>query len=27
MLRNGLKTVVGVDPDFDQVSEIRRIAP
>jgi predicted nucleic acid-binding protein len=27
MLRNGLKTIVSVDPDFDQVSEIRRIAP
>ena len=27
MLRNGLKTVVSVDPDFDQVSEIRRVAP
>ena len=25
MLRNGLKTVVSVDPDFDQVSEIRRV--
>jgi len=27
MLRNGLKTVVTVDSDFDQVSEIRRLAP
>ncbi len=27
MLRNGLKTVVSVDADFDQVSEIRRVAP
>jgi predicted nucleic acid-binding protein len=27
MLRNELKTVVSVDSDFDQVSEIRRIAP
>jgi predicted nucleic acid-binding protein len=27
MLRNGLKTVVSVDSDFDQVSEIRRVAP
>ena len=27
MLRNGLKTVVSVDSDFDQVSEIRRLAP
>lgn len=27
MLRNGLKTVVSVDPDFDQVSEIRRLPP
>jgi len=27
MLRNGLKTVVSADPDFDQVFEIRRVAP
>jgi hypothetical protein len=27
MLRNGLKTIVSVDPDFDQVAEIRRLAP
>jgi len=27
MLRNGLRTVVSVDSDFDQISEIRRIAP
>jgi hypothetical protein len=27
MLRNGLRTVVSVDSDFDQVSEIRRVAP
>jgi predicted nucleic acid-binding protein len=27
MLRNGLKTVVSVDSDFDPVSEIRRVAP
>ena len=27
MLHNGLRTVVSVDPDFDQVSEIRRVAP
>jgi predicted nucleic acid-binding protein len=27
MLRNGLKTVISVDSDFDQVSEIRRVAP
>jgi hypothetical protein len=27
MLRNGLQTVVSVDPDFDQVSQIRRLAP
>lgn len=27
MLRNGLKTLVSVDSDFDQVSEIRRVAP
>ena len=27
MLRNGLKTVVSVDFDFDQVSEIQRVAP
>jgi len=27
MLGNGLKTVVSVDPDFDQVSDIRRVAP
>ncbi len=27
MLRNGLRTVVSVDSDFDQVAEIRRIDP
>jgi predicted nucleic acid-binding protein len=27
MLRNGLKTVVSVDSDFDQVSQVRRLAP
>jgi uncharacterized protein len=27
MLNNGLKTVVSVDADFDQVVEIRRVAP
>ncbi|MHB8654631.1 MAG: type II toxin-antitoxin system VapC family toxin [Terriglobia bacterium] len=27
MLQNGLTTVVSVDSDFDQVSEIRRVAP
>ena len=27
MLRNGLATVVSVDSDFDQASEIRRVAP
>jgi hypothetical protein len=27
MLRNGLTTVVSVDPDFDQIPEIRRVAP
>ena len=27
MLRNGLRTVVSTDADFDQVSEIRRIEP
>ncbi len=27
MLRNGLKTIISVDSDFDQVSEIRRLAP
>ena len=27
MLRNGLRTVVSVDTDFDQISEIRRVAP
>jgi hypothetical protein len=27
MLRNGVRTVVSVDSDFDQVSEIRRVAP
>jgi len=27
MLRNGLRTVVSVDSDFDQVSEIQRIEP
>jgi predicted nucleic acid-binding protein len=27
MLRNGLKTVVSADSDFDRVAEIRRIAP
>ena len=27
MLRNGLRTVISVDPDFDQIPEIRRVAP
>jgi hypothetical protein len=27
MVRNGLKTIVSVDPDFDQISQIRRVAP
>lgn len=27
MLRNGLQTVASVDPDFDQIPGIRRIAP
>jgi predicted nucleic acid-binding protein len=27
MLRNGLRTVASVDPDFDQIPEIRRIPP
>jgi len=27
MLRNGLETVVSVDSDFDQVSQVRRLAP
>jgi hypothetical protein len=27
MLRNGIKTVVSVDSDFDQISEIRRVDP
>lgn len=27
MLHNGLSTVVSVDPDFDPISEIRRVAP
>ena len=27
MLRGGLKTIVSVDPDFDQVQEIRRVDP
>ena len=27
MLNNGLQTVVSVDADFDQVVEIRRVAP
>jgi len=27
MLRNGLRTVASVDSDFDQIPEIRRIAP
>ncbi len=27
MLRNGLRTVISVDPHFDQISEIRRVAP
>jgi predicted nucleic acid-binding protein len=27
MLRNGLQTVVSVNSDFDQVSEIRRVDP
>jgi uncharacterized protein len=27
VLRNGLSAIVSVDSDFDQISEIRRIAP
>lgn len=27
MLRNGLSTIVSVDPDFDQILEIRRLPP
>ncbi|MGA3327286.1 MAG: type II toxin-antitoxin system VapC family toxin [Terriglobia bacterium] len=27
MLRKGLQTVISVDPDFDQIPEIRRVAP
>jgi predicted nucleic acid-binding protein len=27
MLRHGIKTIVSVDPDFDQVREIRRVEP
>ena len=27
MLRNGLKTIVSVDSDFDQLSQIHRLAP
>ena len=27
MLRNGLRTVVSVDSDFDEISEIRRLDP
>lgn len=27
MLGNGLRTVVSVDPHFDQIAEIRRVAP
>jgi len=27
MLRNGLMTLISTDPDFDQISEIRRRAP
>ncbi|MGH9368660.1 MAG: PIN domain-containing protein [Thermoanaerobaculia bacterium] len=27
MLRNGLKRVISVDADFDQIREIRRIEP
>ena len=27
MLRNGLTTVISVDPDFDRIPEIRRLAP
>ncbi len=27
MLRHGLKTIVSVDPDFDQIREIRRVGP
>ncbi len=27
MLRNGVRTVVSVDPDFDQIAEVRRIPP
>jgi predicted nucleic acid-binding protein len=27
MLRNGLETIISVDADFDQISEIHRVAP
>jgi predicted nucleic acid-binding protein len=27
MVRNGLKTIVSVDPDFDQLAQIQRLAP
>jgi len=27
MMRNGLRTVVNVDSDFDKVSAIRRVVP
>lgn len=27
MLRNGLETIISVDADFDQMSEIGRVAP
>ena len=27
MLRNGVKTIVSVDPDFDQIPQIKRLAP
>jgi hypothetical protein len=27
MLRNEVKTIISVDPDFDQVSQVRRLAP
>lgn len=27
MLRNGMRTVVSLDADFDELSEIRRVAP
>lgn len=27
MLQNGVKRLVSVDPDFDQISEIRRLSP